>query len=129
MRRIAVIAGLGILISCLLTWTAAAGNQGKGQGQGRGKGKTGGAAVEHRSERAGERSNAQWSEGATRGQDRADEVRSENSKDKKNKRAKKDKKAKRDRGSEQDKQRKKDGSGRDAGEAEAEPEEMDAGEE
>ncbi len=89
MRRTAVVLGLGLLICCLGAWTAAAGSHGKH------KGKAGGAAVEHRSERAAERSNAQWSEGATRGQDRADQVRSDRSKQKaeKQKKDKKEKKA------------------------------------
>ena len=47
-------------------------SQGKEKDQG-----VGGRAEEHRSEDARENSNAQWSEGATRGQERAAERRSE----------------------------------------------------
>jgi hypothetical protein len=40
-------------------------------------GKAGGAAAEHRSEQAVESGNPQWSEGATKGQERAEERRGE----------------------------------------------------
>ena len=76
-RRIGVACGLGILIGCLGAGLASAGNQGK---QGKQKGKPGGASAQHRSERAQDRSNAQWSEGATRGRERADQVRSDRAK-------------------------------------------------
>lgn len=39
---------------------------------GGGNEKRGGAAIDHRSQKANENSNAQWSTGATKGQDRAD---------------------------------------------------------
>lgn len=39
---------------------------------GNGNGKGGGAALDRRSQKANENSNAQWSSGATKGQDRAD---------------------------------------------------------
>lgn len=45
---------------------------------GDGNGKGGGAALDHRSQKANENSNAQWSSGATRGQDRADLRRQDN---------------------------------------------------
>ena len=59
-----------LLAACLLIPTIASSEKPE-------KGKAGGNAKDHRSERAEERSNAQWQEGATRGQDRADEVRNQ----------------------------------------------------
>ena len=88
--------GLGILIGCLGIGTAFAGGHGKKESKQ--KGSPGRASEQHRSERAVERSNAQWSEGAMRGQERADEVRNDRAKQKgqKEKKAKRDKKAKPD---------------------------------
>jgi hypothetical protein len=73
MKRFLMVCGIGLL----LVWFAPAAGFAKDDDEG--KGNAGGVAAEHRSERADERSNAQWSEGATRGQERAAEQRGQGS--------------------------------------------------
>ena len=71
MKMNARIVSFSLLAACLfLPSLASSEKPGKGSG--------GGKAVEHRSNRAAERSNAQWQEGASLSQDRANEVRDPN---------------------------------------------------
>ena len=71
MPRFPRISSFTLLALSLLLPTHATAEKPEGKGNNKG-----GKASENRSERAAERSNAQWQEDSKRGRDRADEVRS-----------------------------------------------------
>ena len=74
MSRIGLVALLaGIILGYGNPVLAQEGGAGQHDGvSGGGDKKRGGAAIDHRSQKANENSNAQWSTGATKGKDRAD---------------------------------------------------------